>query len=519
MNSGKNRKGGQSRLQMLLALPVAMIILIWPMFYNGQAFFYPDTSAYIRGADAGVFALTGHQSLWSTDVLFDEAQPETVQGLAKSQVTSVESMSKLGTQSTIKSIKEKTVLSGRSVYYGALLYIGSFDNRFWLTVSVQVFLVVIAVLLTLQSCDLFTPFRVVAVAALLALTSLPLFVSFLMPDVFTSLALLSCANFLAARKSWNVWVFGFWFSLLSFSLLVHFSHVLLAVCFVAVSLILLVLRRGKVNTAGVLAIGAALFLAYAGNFAFETAVQKFTGNPPIRPPFLTARMIADGPGYRFLLDTCPDSGYTMCRFVNRLSDTVNLDEEDILWSSDPKIGIFTPADPMTRRAFAAEDYRFAAAVLRHNFIGQLVASVSNAAQQFFMIGTREFQYSDTGRHYFARKLPSNVYAVMSGTPAFRGTMPNNLLTILNYALTMIGLAGLIWILTVQRAIIAKLPGVAMPLVVWLTVGVFANDIICGSVSAQAHRYGARVAWLFPFAAMLLFYVLNAESRRQPAASR
>ncbi len=514
MNSGENQKGGQSRLPMLLALPVAMIILMWPMFYNGQALFYPDTSAYIRGVDAGVVALTGHQSLWSTDILFHEAQPETVQGLAKSQVTSVESTSTVSTQS---SIKEEIVLSGRSVYYGALLYISSFDNRFWLTVIVQVFLVVIAVLLTLQSCELFTPFRVVAVVALLALTALPLFVSFLMPDVFTSLVLLSCANFLAVRKSWNIWVFGFWFSLLSFSLLIHFSHVLLAVCFVAVSLMLLILRRGKVNTAGVLAIGAALFLAYAGNFAFETAVQKFAGNPPIRPPFLTARMIADGPGYRFLLDTCPDSGYTMCRFMNRLSGTVY--SNDILWNSDPKIGIFMLVDPVTRRAFAAEDYRFAAAVLRHDFIGQLIASVSNVAQQFFMIGTRELQYSDTRRHYFTRKLPANVYAVMSDTPAFRGIIPNGLFTILNYAITMIGLAGLVWILTAQRATITKFQGPVVPLVAWLMVGVLANTVLCGAVSDPVHRYEARVAWLFPFAAMLLFYVLNTESRRQAVASR
>lgn len=38
-----------------IAIYAALVVLfLWPALYNGQPFFYPDTSAYIRGFDAGI---------------------------------------------------------------------------------------------------------------------------------------------------------------------------------------------------------------------------------------------------------------------------------------------------------------------------------------------------------------------------------------------------------------------------------------------------------------------------------
>ena len=38
-----------------LVFALLLGIMIWPAFYNNQPFFFPDTTAYIRAADLGVF--------------------------------------------------------------------------------------------------------------------------------------------------------------------------------------------------------------------------------------------------------------------------------------------------------------------------------------------------------------------------------------------------------------------------------------------------------------------------------
>src|SRR5437868_4592133 len=45
---------------------VLVVLFMWPAIYNGQPFFYPDTSSYIRGFDGGVVWLTGKKSAWTT---------------------------------------------------------------------------------------------------------------------------------------------------------------------------------------------------------------------------------------------------------------------------------------------------------------------------------------------------------------------------------------------------------------------------------------------------------------------
>jgi hypothetical protein len=42
------------------------MLLLWPAIYNGQPLFSNDTTAYIRGFDAGVVWLSGRTSAWTT---------------------------------------------------------------------------------------------------------------------------------------------------------------------------------------------------------------------------------------------------------------------------------------------------------------------------------------------------------------------------------------------------------------------------------------------------------------------
>ena len=90
----------------------AVAALIWPALYNGQPFFFPDTMTYIHGADVALHKLTGFSTPWTR--LEDDGSTADAQSPSGEVAKTV----------SISSIKDKFVLSGRSVYYGALLYLG-----------------------------------------------------------------------------------------------------------------------------------------------------------------------------------------------------------------------------------------------------------------------------------------------------------------------------------------------------------------------------------------------------------
>src|SRR5262249_2216969 len=149
---------------------------------------------------------------------------------------------------------------------------------------------------------------------------------------------------------------------------------------------------------------------------------------PIFPPMLTARLIEDGPGYRFLRRTCPESGFVACRYLSRLPTST----DDFLWSHDPSRGVFGSADALTRRALSREQWDFALAVLRDDPWGQARASALNALRQVVLVGVPEFRYSSEEKADFSAKLPPSYSNPMRRTPAYRGAMPVDVLTMLTY---------------------------------------------------------------------------------------
>jgi hypothetical protein len=151
------------------------------------------------------------------------------------------------------------------------------------------------------------------------------------------------------------WEFLFWFCAICYSMLVHFSHLL-----TVAGLVILAALHGvrSINKARWFACGTlatAMVIALLGERAFFHAVEKMTGAPPIRPPFLMARIIEDGPGYRYLQATCPHNGLAVCAFRDRFPSSA----DTFLWATDSNRGVFSTADPQTRRALSAEQLRFA----------------------------------------------------------------------------------------------------------------------------------------------------------------
>ena len=159
------------------------------------------------------------------------------------------------------------------------------------------------------------------------LTSASFYVSFLMPDLFAAVTLLACASLIGAPSLRRA-DYVLWAALLAFSLASHSSHVLIAAAVLALALMVDLLQRSWGNWRGLVVIAGCLLLAAAAEAAFSVAVTRLVGAPPSRPPFLTARIIEEGPGYHYWHDTCPASGFKVCEFLPRLP----MPADEFIWS-------------------------------------------------------------------------------------------------------------------------------------------------------------------------------------------
>jgi hypothetical protein len=464
----------------IAGVSIAVVIMSWPAFYNGQAFFFPDTTAYIRGADAAVQRLTGISSPWTlSDSDHSPSAP-----------------------SSVSSTRDKSVLAGRSIYYGALLYAADRVGGISLAVGLQSLVLVLALLATLKALGLECwPYALPLSALIAALTAAPLYTAFLMPDIFAGLAILSCGVLMTCSLRTQKVQAGFWFALLALALTFHSTHFMVALAMFGAGAILHFWRRRSVEMRGMAVIGMALAVAFACGAAFTLGVTRLVGEPPLSPPFLMARMVADGPGYRYLVDTCPQNGFIVCDFIDRLP----LASDDFLWREDSNHGVFAASSPAVRRALSNEQYRFALAVIAYDPWGEAKALARNAMTQGVLLGVEDFNYPPERKASFAIKLPGAYFEAMRGTPAYAGTMPIHLLSAISFISTTVGFAALVYMLISGRDRRTE-RSVRVTRLAWLIVfGVVVNAAICGALSGPHDRYESRLAWLIPAVALLVHF--------------
>ena len=134
-------------------------------------------------------------------------------------------------------------------------------------------------------------------------------------------------------------------------MLAHASHLLLLflVSTLCAPIYFLVRRKpGKTAVAPVAVLFAIFFVGLLGEAVFSYATKIIVGVYPVRPPFLMARLIDDGPGARFLQQNCVAKPYTVCRYKDRLPTTAGY----FLWSPDLSKGVYNEVDLTTRTALS-----------------------------------------------------------------------------------------------------------------------------------------------------------------------
>jgi hypothetical protein len=298
----------------------------------------------------------------------------------------------------------------------------------------------------------------------------------------------------------------FWYALLALAMLFHSSHLLIAGAIVAAAVLWNLIRRGATSWLATTIVVLAMLTGLLGEALFGFAVRHLSGSSPIRPPFVMARIIADGPGYEYLKDNCPKAGFTVCDYMDRLP---TLNSDVFLWSADTSNGVFTPESDTRKKALSAEQFRFAAAVMAYDPVGYAQSALSNIRDQVSWFGLSEFNYSDIQMNRFRNRLPEPHRTRLLTSPAAQQDMPIAPLTTVTYVVVF--LAASLWIFSILRrreAYVGRDPALFAAIVLW---GVIANALICGRLATPQDRYQARIIWLLP--ALVLFLEAKALSAR------
>ncbi len=482
-----------------LAMLAGMLLLCWPAFVNGGAFFFPDTSAYLRGADAILFELTGWRSEWSDKLhLYDEsirhAAPEDAGQAQGASTGAAEDSEAL-----------HPVLLGRSIYYGMMIFpfVALFGSLGGALLQAAFGMFVIRIVLIAMGTDRsrLAAYLLLTAALLAGLTSLPFFVSLLMPDVFAGFAI---ALAVSAAVGWRRLSTPDRIALaivLCLSAMAHSSHVLVLLILFGIALLARMAVR-EIPTAGLAIILLAAMCGIAGERLFIAAVTERLGQPPIRPPFLTARLIDEGPGFDLLNDRCPKIGLEACRFLDRMPR----DSDTFLWSLDQTKGVFSAESHAVQRRLAEQDLALALATLRHDPLRVIRVSAEAGARQIFLTDLNIFNAPvkiSGGGGAFTANLPPAYAEEVRASRYSSGSMP---VAFPEWANLLSAIAATIFLtVTVFRQ---GRGGGKTNQRVALAAGLFlaaiaANAAVTGALSKPHDRYNVRVMWVLPLAALAL----------------
>lgn len=494
-----------------------LFALSWPLFVLQGPIGFADTDPYVRGAATGLHVTFGYE----TPFLEPDKLPS--RPVLRADTTGVDPAAVTDTASPDG---DRYVVSvARSPYYGTFLLSGILVADRAGPVLFQGLAVLLAVWLTARAMLGSGRAGLPALTVTGLVTPLALYVDYMMPDIFAGIAILAVANLILLYDRQGAWARAAWVGLLSASLLFHTSHLLVSVVLVPMCVLLAFLLRQRVPAAGIAGVAASVVLCLAGNAVFSAMVERSYGESAMRPPFLSARLIADGAGYRHLVETCPGSGYALCAYLDRMPGEAILAHDAVhysdvlLWEERAENGgIFEPAGPEERKRLADEQLAFAIDVVRSRPFDVVGGAVRNSAVQLFLWRTAPLG------HVRDRQLgPSPLIDPGALISAFPFRMQDwawiDRLTMVTLGAGLIALLAVVFrpgLLTRVSPTEGASGRAVLGFAAAILLGLAVNAVVLGSLSAPHDRYQARVIWLAVLAPLMILAWYRRSN--QPAAS-
>ena len=421
----------------------------------------------------------------------------------------------------------------RSLLY-SLLILPFHQNRTpWPVIAFQALLVAYVIWLVARSLLVrrLIASYLLLIALLSLLTSLSWFTSLIMPDVLGPVLYL-CIYLLVFARDTLSGAERLTLALISaWAAAAHLTHLVLAAGLCVLFVLLLPFRQFETRSRlkAVAAIALILFLAAAAQIALNAYL---TGAPSFNadaPPYLMARVIADGPGRWYLRQHCANAPaansplkpaahvaravaettpprFALCDFSQDLTD----DADDFLWGEK---GVWSTASDESKERMNNEEAAFVWATLRAYPLALLSASIFNSWQQLTNFGIFIFDANAWMVAEFDNALPGQR-AVFSKSLQSRNALPLDFFSSLLNWTVLVSLALIaIFIPLTWRHFFPRLA--ALALIIISTV--LANALVTGAFSTVEDRYQSRVIWLIPLLAFLLAFAWF-DNRRQSRAT-
>lgn len=418
------------------------------------------------------------------------------------------------------------IMGARSPYYGFLLYVTDKIGGAWLLAAVQAAAAAGTIYLVWRLAAPQAPewSYLALIAGLAAGSTLPLFATFIMPDIFAGLAGIGLVLLMAyGDRLGRASQIGL-FLLMAASFSFHTSHSLMILAALAPAAALTwalgAPRRPLLIGAG-LVLAAALLSVLAGK-AYVAAFQMRTGHDLGRPPFLMARLLADGPGRRYLTRVCtgPDTPFIVCRFKGASLTR----SDDILWEDKPGLGVFNAVKPPEQLVMEQQEGAFVRGVIFSDPGGVALAALRNWGRQMVKISShdplRDPRAFLANEYWQTTRLVDLIPDPRACKPLGPGCRPLLKPTPTKWwhvAVIFASLAYGAWRMS-RADVLAALAQRRRP---WsqearrvaaacaiLALVVVINAGVCGVLSGAFSRYQARIIWLIPMAAGLIACALG-----------
>lgn len=334
-----------------------------------------------------------------------------------------------------------------------------------------------------------------------SLGSLPFFVAYLMPDLMAPVMILSIAALTAFGRdmTWGELLLGY--AVGAAAVVSHLSHFGIAALMVPAALIvspLIARRRWWLAPLLVLAI---LGAAWAQQKVFRAVAARAAHSEVVIKPFITARLIEDGPGLDYLDRHCPDPAIATCALHAALQwsdDPYRLTASHIIFETSAELGSFRLMSEADQKAVADAQTRFFLDVLRERPVAVVLAFLQNTLQQSSMVG-------------IDMTLPFDKVIMRNETVtgAASGPLTHGRITADRSWLAGVTAAQNVYYLLALALVLAALltparvPWPVKGFAVMVLLGILANALVCGGISQPASRYGSRMIWLVPFLAAFM----------------
>jgi len=502
------------------ALPAFTLLLLTPTLLHGVPFLTWDTAQYYHyGAQlvgfgtARIAPTIKFNILRRSEIVKEQGSGNLDEVLGDSATTALTKFDKALIDQKSQAGGMATY-GGRSPFYSIWLYSVAWTFNLWGILVTQA--AVIAWIIWRVVTHAARAHRFEAGVAIVALgtfgASAWFVVGFVMPDIYAAIVVICVALLFAyADRMSSLERVGL-AAILAASVTFHATHLVVAVVLTLAGIGATHLLRSEgrpLRVRALLATGSALGVAVALQFAFDAAARAVLGASPKRPPLLTARVLADGPGRLYLDSVCPETPFLVCAYRNRSFKSA----DEFLWSS---AGVFQTMSVEQRLRMIDEEPRFVTAVAMHYPLSVLKAAVANAVEQFVLVWPAEawmdpgVSFSDpalSGADLFqvAPFLSLCVANLGSCVPALPEALIASSIAItllLSFAVIAAHFVAA-WRRTTGTQQGNSAYKRAIVFASLILVGLVVNAGICGAISGPHARYQTRVVWLAVLAAGVL----------------